>query len=224
MSLSIDQTITQTASTGNLVFPTWTPVSDDLLLVGVALGDESIVPTASGNGLTFVEIANTISNKSVFLFRALGSSPSSGAITITASSNTDNILGIAIRISGADTSGTNGSGAIDAFESFTPSPGNSNMKDDITTLSDDSLAIAWGGHGGETFTLPSGQTSISINLTQGIKISSFYRSVASPSTVTLGGDGSISSNTRWNLVSVAVKAALVSTPAKNRLTLLGVGI
>lgn len=75
------------------------------------------VPALSGNGLTWVNVANILSGagttRRLSVFRALGSSPSSGVITIDFSGNTQ--LGVVWAVSefdNVDTSGTDGSGAI----------------------------------------------------------------------------------------------------------------
>ncbi len=77
-------------------------------------------PTVTGCGLTWVAIATVVyddtssSRKRVTLFRALGASPSSGALTIDfgGQSQTHCQWNLDESASGFDTSGTNGSGAI----------------------------------------------------------------------------------------------------------------
>lgn len=76
-------------------------------------------PTVSGNGLTWVAVdtivydTTTSSRKRISVFRALGASPSAGAVTIDfgGQANTDAHWSID-QLTGVDTSGTNGSGAI----------------------------------------------------------------------------------------------------------------
>lgn len=76
-------------------------------------------PTVTGNSLTWVAI-NTIvydttgsSRRRETLFRALGASPSTGAISIDfGGQNQTNVIWNLDEASGMDTSGTNGSGAI----------------------------------------------------------------------------------------------------------------
>lgn len=96
------------------------PSADKLILVNVAAAAENsggnVIPTLSGNGLTWVQIATTTSEGTYLrntLFRAMGASPSSGALT--ADFGVDNQSGCMIDVhefSGIDTSGANGSGAI----------------------------------------------------------------------------------------------------------------
>lgn len=76
-------------------------------------------PTLSGNGLTWVAIASVVfdntssSRRRVTLFRAMGASPSTGAVTIDFGGQTQTACDWNIEeVSGMDTSGTNGSGAI----------------------------------------------------------------------------------------------------------------
>lgn len=108
-----DVTSTNTASI--------TPSANKLVLLAVSgrngLGTEPATPTISGNGLTWVLInsifftTSGFSRRKLFLYRAMGASPSSGAITINFGETTT-ILWAVAECTGMDTSGTNGSGAI----------------------------------------------------------------------------------------------------------------
>lgn len=76
-------------------------------------------PTVSGNGLTWVQVATVTyvdfgGGPLVRLtrFRAMGASPSSGTVTITCSAAQAIIAYSIYEITGVDTSGTNGSGAV----------------------------------------------------------------------------------------------------------------
>jgi len=107
-----------TASTASV-----TPTGNRLILLSVSsrtgISTQPNTPTATGNGLTWVQI-NTIywdtdssSRKTTTLFRAMGASPSSGAISIDfGGQNQTDVLWSVDEVSGMDTSGTNGSGAI----------------------------------------------------------------------------------------------------------------
>ncbi|MDO8640302.1 MAG: hypothetical protein Q7R33_02060 [Nitrosarchaeum sp.] len=95
-----------------------TPSANKLILLSCTAydGDSTVPePTVSGCGLTWVKIDTRISgdnHRRVTLFRAMGASPSSGAVTITFSIA---LWGCAWGVSefgSVDTSGTNGSGAI----------------------------------------------------------------------------------------------------------------
>ena len=100
-----------------------TPASNKLQLLLVAsrtgITANPNQPTATGNSLTWVAIASVIydstssSRRRVTLFRALGASPTAGAITIDFNGqNQTDVVWILDEATGMDTSGTNGSGAI----------------------------------------------------------------------------------------------------------------
>lgn len=114
-NISTDGTTITTASVS--------PGSNRLILAGFVFSFLSVVASApacsvAGNGLTWVQIANRVFRQSganywqcLYLYRALGASPSSGTITATS----DGFYHAAYAVSefiGIDTSGTNGSGAI----------------------------------------------------------------------------------------------------------------
>lgn len=99
------------------------PGSNTLVLVAVAIRNYSAANlgtiTLSGNGLTYVEIATITfssiasSTGRVSIFRAMGASPSAGAITITVSGTGNSACGWSVdEATGTDTTGTHGSGAI----------------------------------------------------------------------------------------------------------------
>jgi len=121
-----------------------TPASNKLQLLAIASrrGDSTdpTSPTVSGCGLTWVEIASIVfdtsgsSRRALFLFRALGASPSTGAITISHASTT-NFTWILDQVTDNDASGTNGSGAI--VQSAT-------AKDESVTTSSFSVSYAGG--------------------------------------------------------------------------------
>lgn len=76
-----------------------------------------VEPTASGNGLTWVSMNTNTTNHSntrrTTQFRALGASPSAGAVTFDFGSETQLFaIWTVDQCTGVDTSGTNGSGAI----------------------------------------------------------------------------------------------------------------
>jgi hypothetical protein len=98
------------------------PTANNLILLTVVnrSGDSvNTVPTATGNGLTWVQVnsvaydAGGSSRRTLTVLRAMGASPSSGAITIAFAGVTQtDCLWSVDQFSGIDTSGTNGSGAI----------------------------------------------------------------------------------------------------------------
>lgn len=94
------------------------PGSNTLLLLWVYTIAASTpnIPTASGNGLTWVQVDNQLDTNSlrrITLFRAMGASPSVDTVTIDFGGQTQ--AGAAwsiVEYTGVDTSGTDGSGAI----------------------------------------------------------------------------------------------------------------
>jgi hypothetical protein len=95
------------------------PTSNNLILLAVwgeavTENNNGYPSSVSGNGLTWVKIndafGDTFSDCSVW--RALGASPSSGAVTMTFANDQTGILWQLSEFSNVDTSGTNGSGAI----------------------------------------------------------------------------------------------------------------
>jgi hypothetical protein len=95
-----------------------TPTANALVLAWIVNTHASSANTVtlSGNGLTWVQIDTQLFSSNLrrlTLFRAMGASPSAGAVTITVAgtSNTGAAWSIT-QYTGVDTSGTNGSGAI----------------------------------------------------------------------------------------------------------------
>lgn len=95
------------------------PTANRLVLLHVAsMGDSSdagaIPSSVTGNNLTWVQVATALSPGNVrnTVFRALGSSPSSGAATITFPDTQGNATWSVIEFSGVHTGGTNGSMAV----------------------------------------------------------------------------------------------------------------
>lgn len=96
-----------------------TPSADKLIIAIVtsSKGSAPDVPTLAGCNLTWVQIAtnnydSTGTQRTMTMFRALGSSPTSGAVTATFAGTQTACTIIIDEITNADTSGTNGSGAI----------------------------------------------------------------------------------------------------------------
>lgn len=121
-----------------------TPGANKLILVAVTIRNYTAANlgtiSLSGNGLTYVEIVSTTfssiasSQNRISLFRAMGASPSTGAITITISGTGNSACGWAVdELDGIDTSGTNGSGAI--VQSATDNTDNASSDPPAITLS-----------------------------------------------------------------------------------------
>lgn len=121
LTQSLDATNSTTYNTASI-----TPGGNRLILLaalttrGIATGCDADILTTSvtGNGLTWVRVAEECFSAAgaptigIELLRAMGASPSTGAITITYSPSKLNAAWAVIECSGVDTSGTNGSGAV----------------------------------------------------------------------------------------------------------------
>jgi hypothetical protein len=97
-----------------------TPSANKLILA-VVTSTQSAVPNApavsslTGNGLTWVQVLDSGSADArwrVFVFRAMGASPSAGAVTISMGGTSTNCTWSIAEYDGVDTTGTDGSGAI----------------------------------------------------------------------------------------------------------------
>lgn len=95
-----------------------TPTANKLVLVWAysIMASAPSSPTITGNGLTWVNIGSVLDSASlrrITLFRAMGASPTTGALTIDFAGQTQTGLGWSIvQYDGIDTSGANGSGSI----------------------------------------------------------------------------------------------------------------
>ena len=73
-------------------------------------------PTISGNGLTWVQVAartgGASSTKRLTVYRAMGASPSTGAITLTFANQLNGCNWLVVDVDPVDTGGTNGSAAV----------------------------------------------------------------------------------------------------------------
>ncbi|RMG70853.1 MAG: hypothetical protein D6711_16435 [Chloroflexi bacterium] len=94
------------------------PSSDKLIIVAVLNSDwmgTLDVPTVSGCGLTWVQIGSInfdYNGAKMTLFRAMGSSPSAGSLTISTATPQGCYAWSVVEFGNVDTSGTNGSGAV----------------------------------------------------------------------------------------------------------------
>jgi hypothetical protein len=217
VAIALEQTVTGSTLTGDITLTSWTPVSNELLLIFIAQRDEAIAPSASGNGLTWVEVANVDNvqgQNGVSVWRAMGASPSTGSITVTLSGNTRPAFAVACRFSGVDTSGTNGSGAVEnSGTADGPAVDDNDMQVSVTTLTDNAWAIAVGTYRNNTFTVPGDQTGISTGNLVGsggdtTTCSVWYKAVATAGSTTLGGTDCLSGVADWCCIAVSVKPAV----------------
>lgn len=100
-----------------------TPGADRLILACLTTNRNAgtpTTPTVTGNGLTWVQIGSDVTFatdvaivSAQCVFRAMGASPSAGVVTVSHGATThEGLLWAIIEVTGMDTSGTNGSGAI----------------------------------------------------------------------------------------------------------------
>lgn len=117
LTSSQDNTNGTSASTASI-----TPGSNKLVLACIRTRRVGAIsdPAVTGNGLTWVKIVgidyNTVASPAqhFYIYRAMGASPSAGAVTIdtSASGSQTSYSWAVVELDGIDTSGTNGSGAI----------------------------------------------------------------------------------------------------------------
>src|SRR3989344_1573515 len=101
--------------TTSLTLPSWTPQAGELLLVGIAMRDETILHSVFGNGLTWTLVADRDNDRGqmgVALYRASGASPTAGSIVVTLTGNTLPAYAVAVRLSGVDTAVNQGIEAV----------------------------------------------------------------------------------------------------------------
>lgn len=137
-----------------------------LILVGVGNSNATVTgvtPTASG--LTFVQVDSTqsVQGGSCQLWRAFATAQlTSTVITCTAdvTGQFPQMTGWAVGYSGTDTSGTNGSGAIDV-SAGTSNSGSNGLSQAVTTLTDNCLVVAFAEHNNTTvITAGASQTKV----------------------------------------------------------------
>jgi len=146
------------------------PTANNLILVTVVSrsGDSvNTVPTISGNGLTWVQVETNsydivgTSRRTVTVFRSMGASPSSGAITISFGGVTQtDCLWSVDQLSGTDTSGTNGSGAIVQFAKATESDGSTLVTLSAFSSTDNATFGAFGDSSTTLMTVGTGFTQL----------------------------------------------------------------
>jgi len=217
---AIEQSISAGINSGTpLTLPSWTPLANELVLVAVAQRHETIVPTIAGNGLTWVKLAdvdNPQAKCGIVVWRAMGASPTTGSIVITMTGNILPASAVAIRLSGVNTEGSNGSGAVEALYTNRGSSRDTNdMKISITTLTSGAWALALGAHMRKSLTVPAGETEIDINNKGGtgsdyIYCSAWYEVTASPITVTVGDNNDLSGDCDWAVVGLSINGVPTS--------------
>src|SRR3989344_6060340 len=200
--------------TTSLTLPSWTPQAGELLLVGIAMRDETITHSVSGNGLTWTLVADRDNDRGqmgVALYRASGPSPTAGSIVVTLTGNTLPAYAVAVRLSGVDTAVNQGIEAV-ATASGPAGVDDANMKVTVTTVTANAMALAWGGQrGSATLTLPAEETIILQSSadcgTSGDRMRGhmWREIVATPGPTQLGQDNSLSAAVPWAVIGVSIK-------------------
>ncbi len=221
MAIATQATVTGSGtSVSSISASSWTPSANDLILVWVACRSGVTVSSMSGNGITFAKVVEDLQSPqnqcTLSLWRGMSASPSTGQITATLSGSAAAAIMVAHRISGADTGGSNGSGAIGASAiANTGATDTDTPSVDITTTAANSRVYGGATHRQRTYTVGTGETSISINNSVGTagdvtSLSTEYQDVASASTVTI--NGTLNSALDWIQGAVEVKAAPEARP------------
>lgn len=175
----------------------------------VAAADPN-TPTLSGNGLTWVMVGssqnydNSGSQKRVTLFRAMGASPSNGALTADFAGQTQTDCVIVVdQLTNADISGTNGSGAIVQTANASDTTGSTNTLSatlaGFTTLANATYGVCAIGNTG-TFTPGGGFTTVGTNGTSNITLATEFKDSNDT-----GVDFSFSANGELGLIAVELK-------------------
>jgi hypothetical protein len=93
-----------------------TPAANSLVLISFYLTSSSTTsaPTSVvGNGITYTQLeTNTPASRTMLLYAGMSASPTAGPITITLPATHTSLQWTVMQFTGADTTGTNGSGAI----------------------------------------------------------------------------------------------------------------
>lgn len=217
MAIALEQAFgaTNGATASSIVFPSWSPQADELVLVGVSILGNNVPTSITGNGLAFVLITQIADRPAPTythsIYRAMGASPTTGAVTVNLPVSTAAIATLA-RLSGTDHTGANGSGAIEVI--VTGQSGATGTQDymlDITTLTDEAWAWSSGDHRNSPVVLEVGEIPVSINTFEGAggaqhSASTFYIEMPTAGLITLGGINNLSGNTdRWGMAGLSIK-------------------
>lgn len=222
-------------SDGNpYVSDSWSPGSNELLIAQISSRGEEDITSVSGNGLTYDLVDELLTSQGfnrIFVFRALDSSPSAGGVTVTFDSEPNANHGIVITLqsfSGIDTSGTNGSGAIEATaEAEVGATDNADMEVTVSSSTADAWILGCSAVRTANYTLQGAEIEISLNDIAGsggniVRGSMFYDGPVSAGSHTLGGTGSLDSAREWAIEALVIKPAAAAADLRT-LALLGVG-
>lgn len=198
-----------------------TPSANCLVLATVqsriGSGTPPNTPTATGNGLTWVTVNSVVpsnaNNRKVTVLRAMGSSPSSGAVTFDFNGQTQThaVWSIA-QFCGVDTSGTNGSGAIVQSSTAESSATGTTATVTLSSISDSSNATYGASvHFINNDTVPgSGYTEIhDITVAENLTGFGTFWQVGTDNTV----DSTWATSSHWGIVGLEIKTSSTTLDA-----------
>lgn len=198
------------APAGTSVTSSWTPAAGNqyLMFAGIRGGGapSNFVTGVSGNGLTWVKIADVDDTQNVIagtLWKGTGT-PSAGAVTLTHGLGPISLSIQLIELSGADsTLGAVATANVGATDDNAPTV-------DLTTTGANSMVLGLIIGRSATLTVGSGYTAIQINQTASSsgnisRSSSEYKIVASPGLTTV--NASLSGANDWAIIAVEVLEA-----------------
>lgn len=213
MTLALAGFTTGTAATGNVTLTSWTPVDGEYLLLGIVTRNTSLTPSVAGNGQTWVQLsASPLTNAQgqfeIHVFGTPAVSPSTGSIVVTLAGNTQPAACIAARFSGQHGSPIEAT----ATNAGPPITDDDDMLCAITTVSANAWVIAVGSSRAGVFTVPGGETAVSINLTAGsggdlTSAHMWYLPVASPGAAEIGAANDLGSARDWAVYALALAEA-----------------
>lgn len=240
MAVAPTNRVVNFTATGATSFSTasWTPPSNELILAcfysRTGITADPNVPTCSGNGLTWVQVATIVfdttssSRRRLTMFRAMGSSPSSGATTFDCGGQTQTgAIWNIDSFSSIDTGGTNGSAAV--VQSAT----NKDETLSATTLTVTLAAFGSSSNatygyiaattGGNSFTVGSGFSSVSTSGTNAVEVAcdtvtEFRNDNDTSVDATISASGG-----QLGGIAVEIKAAGGAAASVKQLAALGVG-
>lgn len=195
------------------------PAANELWLVFLGLRLQTQVATISGGGLSWAQVAmlqNAQNAHRIYLWRGLSTSdPSAAAITITMTGNTKPALVLVMKATGIDTTGSDGSGAVEGVvtggvDAVTDTD---DMKIDVTTTRANGVIVGFGSHRNRTLTVPAGQAAVSastLNEQAGtggdlVGLSIWFDEIAAASANTIGADNDLNLTTEWSIIGIGLK-------------------
>lgn len=197
------------------------PAANELWLVFVGTRLQTQVSSISGTGLTWAQVAmvqNPQNAHRIYVWRGLSTSdPAAGAISITMTGNNRPAIVLVVKVTGADTGGTDGSAAVEDAQtaSVDAVTDTDDMKVTVTTSGADRLIMGFGSHRNRTFTAPTGQAAVStdtLNEQSGsggdiVGLSIWFDEIASAGTHVIGADNDLNLTTEWSMVGISIKPA-----------------